>query len=196
MTGLEKITEKIISEAQKDCDRIIDNASLKAKEVLTDARSRANELSDEIILKAEQEAERRVSVAKSTAETITRNRYLEIRNAILNDIISAAYLKVDKLSDEEYFDLIKKICIKNIQQGECVMYFNSYDLGRLPENFEDEINSEVYETAAVHISDKSVYIENGFILKYDGFEVNCALRAVFDEAMDRLKDALNSILFS
>ncbi len=195
MTGLEKITEKIISVAQADCDTVLENASQKVKEILSEARIRANELSDEIIAEAEREAERKISVAKSTAESITRNRYLEIRNAILNDIISAAYLKVDKFSDEEYFDFIKKICIKNIQPGECTMYFNSYDLGRLPENFEDEINSEVYETAAVHISDKSVFIENGFILKYDGFEVNCALKSVFDEAMDRLKDSLNSVLF-
>ena len=195
MTGLEKITEKIISVAQADCDTVLENASQKVKEILSEARIRASELSDEIIAEAEREAERKISVAKSTAESITRNRYLEIRNAILNDIISAAYLKVDKFSDEEYFDFIKKICIKNIQPGECTMYFNSYDLGRLPENFEDEINSEVYETAAVHISDKSVFIENGFILKYDGFEVNCALKSVFDEAMDRLKDSLNSVLF-
>ena len=196
MTGLEKITEKIISVAQADCDKVIENASFKVKEILSEARSEANRLSDEIISEAEQEAERRISVAKSTAESISRNRYLEIRNAILNDIISAAYLKVDKLSDEEYFELIKKICIKNIQPGECTMYMNSYDLGRLPEGFEDEINSEVYETTAVHISDKSVFIENGFLLKYDGFEVNCALKAVFDEAMDRLKDSLNSVLFN
>lgn len=196
MTGLEKITEKIISQAQSDCDRVVEDAALKVKNVLSEARIKANQLSDEIISAAELEAEKRISVAKSTAESISRNRYLEIRNAILNDIISAAYLKVDKFSDEEYFELIKKICIKNIQPGECTMYFNSYDLGRLPENFEDEINSEVYETAAVHISDKSVFIENGFTLKYDGFEVNCALKAVFDEAMDRLKDSLNSVLFS
>ncbi len=195
MTGLERITEKIISLAQSECDIVIENASISVKEILTEARTKANILSDEIILSAEQEAERKISVAKSTAESITRNRYLEIRNAILNDIISAAYLKIDKFSDEEYFELIKKICIKNIQPGECTMYFNSYDLGRLPENFEEEINSEVYETTAVHISDKSVFIENGFILRYEGFEVNCALKAVFDEAMDRLKDSLNSVLF-
>lgn len=195
MTGLEKITEKILLDSQHNCDKIIENASLQVKEMLADARAQANIKSREIIERAENEAGRKNAVAKSTAESITRNRYLEIRNAILNDIISAAYLQIEKFSDEEYFDFIRKLCIKNIQPGECTMYMSSYDLSRMPENFENEINSIVYETAAVHISKESISIENGFILKYDGFEVNCVLKSVFDEAMDSLKDTLSSVLF-
>lgn len=196
MTGLEKITEKILLEAQQNCDKIIEDASLKVKEILAEARLEANAKSREIIEKAEAEANRKNAVAKSTAESITRNRYLEIRNAILNDIISAAYLQIERFSDEEYAELIKKLCIKNFQPGECEMFMSSYDLSKMPEDFEDQINSEVYEIGAVHLSDKTVDIENGFILKYDGFEVNCVLKSVFDEAMDNLKDTLSSVLFN
>lgn len=195
MTGLEKITEKILIDAQHNCDRIIEDASVKVKEILAEARIEANEKSREIIENAEMQAKRKNAVAKSTAESITRNRYLEIRNAILNDIISAAYLQIEKFSDEEYFELIKNLCMKNIQPGECTMFMSSYDLSRMPENFEDEINSAVFETGAVHVSTKSIDIENGFILKYDGFEVNCTLKSVFDESMDSLKDALSNVLF-
>ncbi len=195
MTGLERITEKILLESQENCDRIIEDASLKVKEILSAARAEANIKSREIIEKAELESERKNAVAKSTAESISRNRYLEIRNAILNDVISASYLKIEKFSDEEYFDFIKKLCVKHIQPGECTLHFGGYDLGRMPESFEDELNALVYEKGAVHISDETVEIENGFILRYDGFEVNCVLKAVFDEAMDRLKDMLNSVLF-
>lgn len=196
MTGLDKITEKILLEAEMNSSKIIDDAGEKVKSILSEARVEANSQADKIIKQAETEAVRKIAVAKSTAESITRNRYLEIRNAILNDIISAAYLKTERLSDTEYFELLMNICVKNVQPGECVMHFNSYDLSRLPAGFEDEINSLVYETAAVHISDEPVSIENGFILRYDGFEVNCVLKAVFDEAMDKLKDSLSSVLFN
>lgn len=195
MTGLDKITEKILLEAQKNSEKIIEDAAIKVKDILSEARKEANIKSGEIIEKAEKEALKKNAVAKSSAESITRNRYLEIRNAILNDIISAAYLQIERLSDEEYFELIKKICIKNVQPGECVMHLSSFDHSRLPESFEEQINSEVFETGAVQISSETVDIENGFILKYDGFEVNCTLRSVFDEAMDRLKDTLSSVLF-
>ena len=39
-------------------------------------------------------------------------------------------------------------------------------------------------------------IENGFVLVYGDIEINCTLRAVFDERMDNLKDLLRPLLFA
>ena len=195
MTGLEKIQEKILDQSKADCDVIISKANQKAKEILINARMRAEELSAKIISDAEELSEKKKLLAKSTAESITRNRYLEVRNAIINDIISAAYEELERLSDEEYFEIIKKLCIKNIAPGEYVMHLNSVDLARLPDGFEDSINAEIYETAAVFIKKEAADIENGFILSSDGVEINCTFRAVFDEKMDSLKDVLNKELF-
>lgn len=195
MTGLDKIIEKILLEAQQNCDNILKQANLEVKEIIAQARAEAKKESDEIILEAEKTASRRKAVSKSTAESITRNRYLEIRNAILNDIISAAYLEIEKFSDEEYFAMLKKLCIKNVQKGECEMLLSGYDIGRLPEDFETSINLEIYEKGAVHISTVPANIENGFILNYGDIEINCTLKAVFDENMDALKDMLSTALF-
>lgn len=196
MTGLEKIQEKILAQSKTECDRIIAKANEEAKAILINARQKANEMSEEIIRDAEALSEKKNILAKSGAETITRNRYLEVRNAIINDIISAAYEEIEKLSDDEYFDILRRLCIKNITPGEYVMHLNSVDLARLPDGFEDSINSEIYETAAVFIKKEAADIENGFILSGNGIEINCTFRAVFDEHMDNLKDRLNKELFS
>ncbi len=195
MTGLDRIIEKILEQSQKNCDEIIKQASLEVKKIISEARAEANAESEKIIADAQKTASRKQAVSKSTAESITRNRYLEIRNAILNDIISAAYLEIEKFSDEEYFAMLKKLCIKNVQTGECEMYLNGYDMGRLPDDFEMSINSEIYEKGAVHISSTPADIENGFILSYGDIEINCTLKAVFDENMDCLKDMLSTALF-
>lgn len=196
MTGLEKITEKILSDSQKNCEKILEDGAQKVKEIIAEAKAEAERQFTAIIEEAEKKADKKTAVAKSNAESITRNRYLEIRNAILNDVISAAYEKIERLSDDDYFELIKKICYKNIQAGECVMYMNGRDLFRMPASFEDEINSVVFEKGAVHISKETVDIENGFILKYDGFEINCTLKAVFDDCMDDLKFTVSKDLFN
>lgn len=196
MTGLEKITEKILSDSQKNCEKILEDGACKVKEIIAEAKAEADRQFSEIIAEAEKKAEKKTAIAKSNAESITRNRYLEIRNAILNDVISASYEKTERLSDEAYFELIKKLCYKNIQAGECVMYMNGTDLFRMPSDFEDEINSAVFEKGAVHISKEAADIENGFILKYDGFEVNCTLKAVFDDCMDDLKFTVSKALFN
>lgn len=196
MTGLEKIQEKILAQSKTVCDEIIASANEEAKSILIAARQRATELNAEIIKNAELTADRKNILAKSGAETITRNRYLEVRNAIINDIISAAYEEIERFSDEEYFDMLRKLCIKNITPGEYVMQLNSVDLARLPDDFEDSINSVIYEKAAVYIRKEAADIENGFILTADGVEINCTFRALFDENMDNLKDMLNGLLFN
>lgn len=196
MTGLERIKEKIHEQSVNNCNQIMEQTNLKIKKIIAEARAEGNRRAEEIVAEAQKEADRKNAIAKSTAESITRNRYLEIRNAILNDIISAAYLQTEKLSDDEYFNLIFRLCIKNIQSGECTMYMNGFDLSRLPEDFEEKINAEVYELSAVHISREAIDIENGFILDYGEIQVNCTLRAVFDENMDRLKDTLSKMLFA
>lgn len=195
MTGIERIVEKILEQAQSNCDDILAQAAAEVKKIISDARAQASEEGARIISDAKREADRVLAVSKSTSESLTRNRYLEIRNAILNDIISAAYLKIEKFSDEDYFEMIRKLVFKNIQQGECLMHFSGYDLGRLPDGFEDEINMTIYETGAVHICNTPADIENGFILDYGDVQINCTLKAVFDEHMDSLKDMLSTALF-
>ena len=195
MTGLDRIIEKILLQSQENCNVILNDAAAEVKKIISQARAEANKQSEEIVAKANAEAKKIKAVAKSSAESITRNRYLEIRNAILNDIISAAYLEIEKFSDEEYFDILKRLCIKNVLEGECEMSLSGYDLGRLPDDFEMSINSEIYEKGAVHISGVPGDIENGFILHYGDIEINCSLKAVFDENMDALKDMLSTALF-
>lgn len=196
MSGLDKIVNMINEEAAEECQKILKDASVEIKNIIAAARKEANKVSREIVESAKKEAELITVTAKGKAEAISRNRYLEIRNAILNDVISAAYEEVEKLSDEEYFELIKKLLVKYIQPGECTMFMNGYDLGRLPEDFELQINSEVFEKSAVYISKQAVDIENGFILSYGQIEINCTFKAVFDENMDNLKDMLSPFMFS
>ncbi len=194
-TGLEKIKSKIQEQSKANCDEMFRQTDLEIKRILTDARNLAKEKADEIVSAALREAERKNMAAKGLAESITRNRYLEIRNAILNDVISAAYEKLEKLSDEEYFEMLFRLFVKNVQPGECVMLLGGYDIVRLPENFEERINEHCKDFASVVISDEPLRIDNGFILDYGDTQVNCTYKAVFDEYMDRLKDVLSKELF-
>lgn len=196
VTGLEKIIEKIAEDSAEECKTILSEAKAQADKIVADARNEARKKANDITDKAKAQADKKLAVSKSGAESITRNRYLSVKNAVVNDIISAAYEEIEKMSDEDYFDLLYKICLKNVETGECVMRLNEKDLKRLPRDFEDRINGAVFEKAAVQVSRKPYDIENGFVLIYDDFEINCTLRTVFDSEMDKLKDILSRELFS
>lgn len=196
MTGLEKIVEKISEQSEEACLKIIDDANQQASDIILKAKEQAIEKANKIVESAKKEADRINAVARSSAESITRTKYLETKNAVLNDILSACYEETEKMSDKDYFDLLFRLCVKNTETGECMLYLNENDLARLPEDFQEKINGEVYERAAVQVSKKPRDIENGFILDYGDFEVNCTLRAIFDDNMDMLKDTLSKMLFN
>lgn len=196
MTGLEKIIDKIESESRDNCNKIISQAQARCEEIMNKAQSEASQRYSKTVSDAKKEADRKIAVSKSSAETITRTKYLEVRNAVINDIISASYEEIEKFDDERYFDLLYRLCLKNFETGECKMYLSHRDLMRIPSDFEDRINSEIYEKGAVQVSKKAIEIENGFILDYGDFEINCTLKAVFDDKIEELRDLLSKHLFA
>ena len=194
MTGLERIVEKIAEENKQATDAMLEKTGEQANRMLAEARQSANEKAERVVDEAKKEAERIVAVAKSQAESITRKRYLQVRGAVVNDILSAAYERIESFDDAQYFDLLLRLCIRNAEKGEGVLCMNARDLARMPADFEEKINSAIYETGAVQVSRAPIEIENGFVLLYGDIEVNCTLRAVFDEKMDALKDLLQPLL--
>ena len=196
MTGLERIVEKTAAENKSATDAMIEQTSEQANRMLASAREQANAKAQRVVDDAKKEADRIVSVAKSQAESVTRKRYLEIRNAVVNDVLSAAYERIAAFDDEQYFELLLRLCIRNAEKGEGVLYLNARDLAHMPADFQDSINAAIYETGAVQVSREPMDIENGFVLVYGDIEVNCTLRAVFDEKMDALKDLLQPLLFA
>ena len=196
MTGLEKIVSRIAENNEDGCMKMITDAQKAASEMILEARAKAQAESDTIVRQATAEAERIVSTAKSNAESVTRNRYLSVRNAIVNDIIAAAYEEIEKLGDEEYFDLLGHFAVQRFETGECLMRLSAADLARLPEDFETRINEEVFERGAIQVCrDRPADIKNGFILDYGDFEINCSLLSLFDEKMEELRDLLGHMLF-
>ena len=196
MTGLERIVEKIAAENKTATDAVIERAGEQANRLIARAKEDANAKAQRVVDDAKKEADRLVSVAKSQAESITRKRYLQVRNAVVNDVLSAAYEQIESMDDARYFALLLELCIRNAEKGEGVLYLNARDLQRMPQDFEDQINAAVYETGAVQVSKEPKPIENGFVLVYGDIEINCTMRAVFDEKMDALKDLLQPLLFA
>lgn len=196
MTGIEKIVEKIREESLNRCEAVIAEAKENAGEILFDERKKAEKEAEKIISEGKNKALKKENAARSAAETISKTRYLEVKNAIVNDIIAAAFEKIEEMSDEDYFALLLSLCEKNVESGEGTMFLSKRDLERAPKDFEESVNSLVYEKGAVRLSKKPMDIENGFVLVYGDIEVNCTLRAVFDEKLDSLRDALCKELFT
>ena len=106
MTGVDKITAKIISDAESDARARLAQAEAECEKIRADYESRAAELRDAITATAEHEAEEFVSRAKSSAAVEKRNILLNARSEMIDTAFDTALSEIRAWDDAKYRELL------------------------------------------------------------------------------------------
>jgi V/A-type H+-transporting ATPase subunit E len=111
-------------------------------------------------------------------------------------VIEKAYRKLGAQDAGSYFEMIIKLIRANVRPANGEIIMTEKDLKRLPENFEAKIQEIAEEKkGSLKLSEKTAEIGNGFILRYGGVDENCSFRALFDDRMNDLQDAVHRTLW-
>lgn len=190
MTGLDKIISEIQQDAERNAANKLDEAGVKAQEILTEARALEEKVYTENLRSALEKSEDAVSRAKSAAELETRRLVLAKKQELIAKTVEAARLKLEALPDAEYFDMLVKLLEKNTAKEKGKVQLSSRDLARLPADFEEKLPKNL-----TLLKRPGKGVESGFLLIYGGIDVNCSLEALFAAALEELQDKAASILF-
>ena len=109
MTGLEKVTGKIIADAEADARVILERAeaeceAIKAK-YAAETEAEVEKLTDE----CDRECQALVIRARSSAAMAKRNAVLEARAKLIDDAYAAAEKQIRNMNGEQYLDLLCKM---------------------------------------------------------------------------------------
>ena len=221
MMGLEKITEKILGEAQARADAIMAEAEAECAKIRAEYAARAEQIRERLSTDAEEAAKNRISRAKSTAATAKRNLLLETKSELIDLVFDGALEGTLKLSNEHYADLlVGLLCAALTEQLE------AEHTGRALYGDEDMIEPEAYEVLMnqkdrdrlgklviegakkklsgkaekakldrLVLSSKTVAIDGGLILRYGPVESNCSLSLLFAELREGLEAEVSRALF-
>ncbi len=197
MTGLDKIVEQILEEAENESKTILEDANKKAELIIADAKKEAEKIkanSDEKISMEKLSGENR---AKSSADLKKRQTVLKAKQEIINDIISKAHESLINMEDEKYFEMMEKIVDKSVLPKDGQIVFSERDSKRLPKDFEKKVSDIAKKHGgSLALSDKNADIDGGFILVYGGIEENCSISAMFSANKENMADKVNSLLFT
>ncbi len=197
MTGLDKIVEQILEEAENESKTILEDANKKAEQIIADAKKEAEKIkanSDEKISMEKLSGENR---AKSSADLKKRQTVLKSKQEIINDIISKAHESLINMEDEKYFEMMEKIVDKSVLPKDGQIVFSERDSKRLPKDFEKKVSDIAKKHGgSLALSDKNADIDGGFILVYGGIEENCSISAMFSANKENMADKVNSLLFT
>src|SRR3989449_9069214 len=102
--SLEKLQNRILSDARLKAEQTIKDAQAKAQQILEEARRRAEKESDEIIAKAKVEAESVRRSILSSKVRVNRLRILDEKNRIVQDIIHTVEDQLSSIARTDQFE--------------------------------------------------------------------------------------------
>lgn len=220
MTGLSKITDKILAEAQEDAAKKLAEADERCEEIARDYAARAEEIRKTLNEDAKREATEIISRAKSGEAMARRNVLLEAKSARIDEAFDLAYQEIMNLSDERYGELLSMLLTSVIKQQT-----EHEKISRELYGEEDAPEADVYEVLLnekdrerfgtsllnsfyqrmgmddqaifnrVVISASVVNIDGGLIVRCGSIEINCSLRSLFDQIRPELEAKVSRKLF-
>lgn len=195
MTGLDKIIENIIAEAQREADSIIEAAQTEAKQINDDAYSKAEIDCAKIVSDARANASLMSKISVSGAQTEARKLMLTAQREVVDGVIAQAVKKLRELPADKYFAVLIKLC-ENYAHGSGELVLSKADKDRLPGDFEAQLSRALApKGASLTLADDCAPIYGGFILRYGLIEENCSFAAIAQEKHDTISDKLNAMLF-
>ena len=219
MTGLEKVTGKIIADAEADAREILDRAEAECAAIRENYQAKLEAELDAMREANDRECQSLIIRARSSAAMAKRNAILEARAAILDEAYAAAEKQVRAMNGEQYLDLLCKMlrsALKRQLEGE-EDSLRLYGEDISPDAYEILLNSRDLEyygeklmgafrvglgvklapnvLAKLRLSESTAPIDGGLILRAGLVETNCSLSMLMAENRRVTETRVSRILF-
>lgn len=193
MTGLEKILAQIGNDAKSSADEMIKDAQAKADKIIEDANAEAAKQAQRLLKQGEGKSADIRQRAASSAHFEKRNKLLAFKQSYIDKCIADVRASLESAPDTEYFENLLSLVSLYAKKENGVMYLNERDLARMPAGFAAKVTAAAGHS--ITVSDTPRPIDNGFLLIYEGIDINCSFRAIFEDKEDTLRDIAGQILF-
>ena len=218
MTGLEKVTGKIITDAEADARVILDRAEAECAAVKEKYAAATEAELEKLREENDRECQSLIIRARSSAAMAKRNALLEARAALLDEAYAMAEKQIKNLSSEQYLDLLQKMlrsALRNQLSGEEESMRYGEDIA--PAAYEVLLNSRDRDTygeallpafrtgygaklpeqahAKLRLAAETAPIDGGLVLRCGPVETNCSLAMLMAENRRETEAKVSRILF-
>ena len=131
MNGIEKITQRMEDDAQREINEVLTAARAQAEEIARRSREQADRESAAIAARGESAAAEREKRLESMAEMESRKLVLAAKQEVLDEAFTMALEKLCTLPDEEYIELLAALAVKAARTGREKVIFSRKDRNRV-----------------------------------------------------------------
>ena len=131
MNGIEKMTQRMEDDAQREINEVLTAARAQADEITRRSREQADRESAAIVARGESAAAEREKRLESMAEMESRKLVLAAKQEVLDEAFTMALEKLCTLPDEEYIELLAALAVKAARTGREKVIFSQKDRNRV-----------------------------------------------------------------
>ena len=176
MNGIEKITQRIESDAQAEIDCTLADAREKAADITDTYRTQAEAEARELRAKNEKAAAEREERLVSSAQMEARKVQLAAKQEMVERTYALALDKLCAMPEEQYVTVLADLLVQASSNGKEEAVFSAKDRERVGEKAVAKANA--LSGKQLRLSEETQPIRGGFILKDKNVEVNCAFETL------------------
>lgn len=197
--GLEKIKNRILSEAKEESQTHIKEAEAKARLI----REQQNDKALKLKLSLEHDAKLSANDHKkrliAAAELDMRKALLQSKRQMLESAFKQSISSIRQLPFSEYGEVIKGMLMSLNFSGEAEIVFSKADKESFGNGFIEEMNAvlkAIGKDITIKLSQENGEFEGGFILKGKGLEINNTLESLVKLVKDEAEPLAAKVLFA
>ncbi|MBC7246981.1 MAG: hypothetical protein H5T73_04265 [Actinobacteria bacterium] len=196
--SLEKLLEKIESDAREEGELIIARAEEEAARIRREAEEKAAREGEAIARSFHARAESERLKILSQARLESRIELLAAKDELVEEVFREAKRSFLELPQERYRKWLKDIILKSVVSGDEELVASEHDRELLAAGLLEELNGELRvrgSRGGLKLSPETAPCERGVILRGDKTESNLSVEAVLQRVRVQGEEEVSRILF-
>lgn len=182
--SIEKITSKIIRDAEEAAKITMDRAKAESDAILKEAEAKADEILKQAEAKGQEEKQKLISRRKSVADIDGRKMMLEEKQKLISACFDKAVSEIISMEKESYIRFLAGL-VKKTGEKEGELILNEKDAAEIGASLVGAI-SEADAESRITLSEETRNIQGGFLLKKGSVYINGTIEALIEEAKEDL----------
>lgn len=198
MSNLDNLTSKIIKDAEVKKIEILNEASIKADEIVKKKIEEANKKASSILEKAEIESKTIKERITSKTDLEVRNKKLLAKQQVIEKVFEEAKKRLKSMNPDEFNKFVKNSIMSLNIDGDEEIIINVLDREKLPDKFLVELNKLLIDNGKLgklKFNVKTHEIDGGFIISKNGIEINNSFEELVNSLKYELEYEVGKILF-
>ncbi len=196
--GAERITQRILDDAQAKAESIKAEAAEKAKAVRDEAKQKAARKKEEILAQAGKDAEEQKRRILGVAQLEARKELLAAKQEMIGEAFQKSLDQLTARDEKSYLESIREMLLNLVETGTETVIFSARDLERISDHYWQDVNKALANKGKegnLKLSQETRDIKGGFILQAGGVEMNCSFESLLEEKRDQLETEVATTLF-